>query len=207
VAWRSARRAAFINQRAAIPKETLAHWRRQIDRQIESGFPDLARGTPAVIAICWPYRNEYDARHLAARWRRAGAVIALPVVLAARSPLVFREWHPGAAMAAGPLGIPYPVQGPALLPSVVLMPMAGFDDAGYRLGYGGGYFDRTLAALTPHPLSIGVAHEFARLPTIFPQSHDVPVDFVVTEAGIYRRTTGALGSRLEPAGAATRGAE
>jgi hypothetical protein len=63
--------------------------------------------------------------------------------------------------------------------------MNGFDAQGYRLGYGGGYFDRTLDAASPQPLAIGVAFEFAGLPTIRPQPHDVPMDFVVTEAGIY----------------------
>ena len=63
------------------------------------------------------------------------------------------------------------------------MPLVGFDAQGYRLGYGGGYFDRTLAALARKPLTIGVGFEFARLPTIRPQPHDIPMDFIVTEAG------------------------
>lgn len=204
-AWRKAQRLALIKQRMAVAKETLIAWRQAMDRHIERGFPGLATqassGTPAVLALCWPYRNEYDARHLAARLRRAGAVTALPVVIAPRKPLEFRAWRPGMRMAAGPLGIPYPASGGAVTPTLLILPMAGFDDAGFRLGYGGGYFDRTLAAMPRHPLVIGVAHELARLPTIYPQSHDIPVDYVVTEAGIYRRDSDSRGSRLAFLGA------
>jgi len=187
-AWRADRRAALIDQRMAVAKETLQAWRQAIDRHIERGFPGLAQhAAGAIVAICWPHRNEYDARHIAARLRRAGATIILPVVVAPQKPLQFRAWTPDMPMASGPLGIPYPAQGEPVTPTAVILPMAGFDDNGYRLGYGGGYFDRTLAALPRRSLVIGVANEFARLPTIYPQSHDIPVDYVVTEAGIYRR--------------------
>lgn len=190
-AWRRDRRSALINQRMALSKDTLRAWRQAIDRHIERGFPGLAHAKAGTsVAICWPYRNEYDARHLAARLRRAGATIALPVVVAPRQPLQFRAWAPGMPMTLGPLGIPHPARGEPVTPTALILPMAGFDDNGYRLGYGGGYFDRTLAALPRRPLVIGVAHEFARLPTIHPQLHDIPVDFVVTEAGIYRREGG-----------------
>lgn len=204
--WRKALRVALINQRMAVGKETLAAWRQAMDRNIERGFPGLAgAGTPAVVAICWPYRNEYDARHVAAQLRRAGATIALPVVVAPQEPLAFREWHPGTKLAAGPLGIPYPAEGPELSPTAALLPMAGFDSRGYRLGYGGGYFDRTFAAMQRRPLLIGVAHELARVPTIHPQLHDIPMDYVVTEAGVYRHVVDSHGdlhgSRLEFLGA------
>ena len=74
---------------------------------------------------------------------------------------------------------------PTVVPDAVLMPPVGFDGAGYRLGYGGGYFDRTLASLSPRPLAIGVARELSRMETIRPQSWDVPMDFVITEEGIH----------------------
>ena len=203
--WRKAQRVALIDQRMAIPKETRIAWRQAIDRHIERGFPELAclpsQRTQAVVAICWPFRNEYDARHLAAKLRRAGAVTVLPVVIAPREPLEFRPWQPGIRMAKGPLGIPYPDEGEDAVPDVLILPMAGFDNAGFRLGYGGGYFDRTLASRKRRPLLIGVADEFARLPSIYPQLHDIPVDYVVTEAGIYRREGDLHGSRLAFLGA------
>ena len=79
----------------------------------------------------------------------------------------------------------------------MLLPVNGWDDAGYRLGYGGGYFDRTLAALAPRPRVIGTGYECARLETIYPQSWDMPLDYLVTERGVYRRD----GERLEFLGA------
>ena len=189
-AWRREQRRVLIARREAIEPEALLKRRKAIDAHLRRGFPGL-RG--AVLAICWPYRNEYDARHLAAELRRCGSVIALPVVVAPATALEFREWHPGVSMRKGALGIAFPANTQAYQPKVVLLPMVGFDAAGYRLGHGGGYFDRTLAALNPRPTLIGVAHELARMETIHPQPHDIPVDFVVTERGIYRRD----GARLE----------
>jgi 5,10-methenyltetrahydrofolate synthetase len=187
--WRKAERARLIALREAVDAATLDSWRRSIDAHLERGFPGLAR---ARLAFCWPIRNEYDARHLARRLREAGAVTALPVVVAPRSPLAFREWHPGVELAKGPLGIPYPVGSPEAAPRAVLLPMNGWDAQGYRLGYGGGFFDRTLAALQEKPLVIGIAYEQARLETIHPQPWDVPMDYVVTERGVYRRDAGEL---------------
>lgn len=193
-AWRRTLRAQLLASRVALPSETVAAHRALIDGYLERGFPNLARG---VVAFCWPYRNEYDARFFARTLRERGAVTALPVVLAPRTPLVFREWHPGVVLARGVYDIPYPVASAEVIPEAVLLPMLGFDDAGYRLGYGGGYFDRTLAALVRRPVVIGVAYEMAHLDTIHPQSYDIPVDWVVTERGLYRRD----GDRLEFLGA------
>jgi 5-formyltetrahydrofolate cyclo-ligase len=101
------------------------------------------------------------------------------------APLQFREWYPGAIVVKGAFGLPMPSETPVVRPQALLIPPVGFAAQGYRLGYGGGYFDRTLAALTPHPLKIGVAFDLSRIPTIRPQPHDVPMDFIVTESGIY----------------------
>jgi 5-formyltetrahydrofolate cyclo-ligase len=136
--------------------------------------------------------------------RERGAVTALPVVVAPGTPLVFREWHPGVVLARGVYDIPYPAASAEVVPNTVLVPMLGFDDAGYRLGYGGGYFDRTLAALARRPTVIGIAYEIAHLETIHPQPHDIPMGWVVSERGIYARD----GDRLEflgspPGGAAS----
>ena len=71
-------------------------------------------------------------------------------------------------------------------PTILIVPLLGFDDAGFRLGYGGGYYDRTLAAMQPRPFTVGVGYELGRLPTIYPQPHDIPMDVIVTEAGMTR---------------------
>jgi 5-formyltetrahydrofolate cyclo-ligase len=184
LAWRRATRDTLIAARLALPPAALEAYRERIDRHIESGFADLGQG---VFGFCWPYQNEYDARFLARRLRQSGAVTALPVVVAPRQPLVFRAWRPGITLARGVYDIPYPEAGPSIEPTTVLVPMNAFDEAGYRLGYGGGFFDRTLAALAVRPRVIGVAYELARIPTIHPQPWDIPMDFVVTEDAVYER--------------------
>ena len=187
--WRRAERARLIAAREALDRETLETLRERIDRHILDGFPALARG---VLAFCWPIQAEYDARHLARTLRERGALTALPAIVAKGAPLVFREWHPGVELALGPLDIPYPAASAELLPDHVVLPMNGWDESGYRLGYGAGYFDRTLASLQKRPIVIGVTYELARMPTIHPQAWDIPMDWVVTERGRYRREPGGL---------------
>ncbi len=150
-AWRKSERARLLRERQALGEDLLGEWRMRIDSHIQRAFPDLVHGT---VAFCWPYKNEYDARHL---------------------------------LAEGPLGIPYPEASPEVRPDHVLLPMLGWDAQGYRLGYGGGFFDRTLAAFEKRPRVIGVSYEPAHLQTIYPQPYDIPVDFVVTERGAYQR--------------------
>jgi 5-formyltetrahydrofolate cyclo-ligase len=183
-AWRKGERTRLLRERDGLTEDVLAERRARMDMHIERAFPDLVHG---VLAFCWPYRKEYDVRHLAAALRRRGAKTAMPVVVAPKAPLLFREWHPGVELAKGPLDIPYPVGSPEVVPDNVLLPMLGWDGDGYRLGYGGAFFDRTLASLQKRPRVIGLAYEQAYLKTIQPQPHDIPVDFVVTERGVYRR--------------------
>lgn len=207
--WRKSERRRLIAEREAVPPSQRAAWAQCIDAHLQRGFPQLAQ---ACVAFCWPYRGEYDARNLVRQLYQAGARIALPVVVASGSPLLFRQWTPDTPLLSGPLGIPYPgAQSPQLQPSHVLLPVVGIDAAGYRLGYGGGYFDRTLAALaatglaaglatdlaTPAPgksapLVIATGYELCRIPSIDPQLHDIPMDWLVTERGLYRREAGRL---------------
>ncbi len=187
--WRRTQRERLIAERLAIPDATLAAWRQRMDGYVERSFPGLARSR---VAFCWPIRNEYDARHIARTLRGLGALTALPVVVAPKSPLAFREWHPGVELGKGALDIPYPVNSREIVPDAVLLPMNGWDPQGYRLGYGAGFFDRTLASLEKKPVVIGVAYEQARLDTIHPQPWDIPVDYLVTELGVYRRDPDGL---------------
>jgi 5-formyltetrahydrofolate cyclo-ligase len=182
--WRRAERARLIAAREALDAGRLERLRLCIDAHLERSFPGLAA---AKLAFCWPIRGEYDARPLLRGLRSRGALTALPVVVAPKQPLVFREWHPGVALAAGPLGIPFPTDSELVTPTAVLLPVVGWDEAGYRLGYGAGFFDLTLASLPKRPVVIGVGYELARMPSIHPQIWDVPMDWVVTERGVYRR--------------------
>lgn len=113
---------------------------------------------------------------------------ALPVVVARAAPLVFRPSAPDCQMEQGVWKIPVPVDGPEVTPDILLAPLVGRDGAGYRLGYGGDYFDRTLAALAVRPLVIGVGLAATHIHSIFPQPHDIAMDRIVTEAGIQGST-------------------
>ena len=193
--WRKTQRERLISARVRVTPAELEAWRAQIDRHLEQSFPGLAN---CRLAFCWPIKGEYDARHLARTLRSRGALTALPVVVKPKSPLIFREWHPGVEMVAGALDIPYPVASAEVVPEAVLLPMNGWDMQGYRLGYGAGFFDRTLASLAKRPLTIGVTYELAKLDTIHPQSWDIPLDYVVTERGVYRRDGDELAFLGEP---------
>jgi 5-formyltetrahydrofolate cyclo-ligase len=181
-AWRKERRAELIARRAALDPRVRDAAMQSVTRLLTDGF---AVSAGAVVAFCWPYKGELDARFAIRHWRERGAVAALPEVVARNSPLRFRKWWPGAPMRVGVMGILVPDGTEVAVPDIALVPMVGWDDHGYRLGYGGGYFDATLAALMPRPIAIGLSQELFRLETIFPVAHDIAMDFVVTEAGIY----------------------
>lgn len=108
----------------------------------------------------------------------------MPAVVGTDAPMTFRAWTADSAMIMDRHGIPIPADDAVLIPDVVLLPLVAFDARGFRLGYGGGYFDRTLAAIVPRPLAVGVGFELARVDSIHPQAHDIPLDAVVTEAGV-----------------------
>jgi 5,10-methenyltetrahydrofolate synthetase len=110
-----------------------------------------------------------------------GGRCALPMVVKRNQPLAFRLWEPGTRLERGVWNIPFPADGAEVAPDVVIAPVVGFDSACYRLGYGGGFFDRTLAALPAKPRTIGVGYTCAAIATIYPQAHDIPMDAIVTE--------------------------
>ena len=180
--WRRARRTELLTRRLAVPAQQRREWNRDIEQWLAQGFSAL---TLKAVGIYWPYQGEFDPRATMRLLRKCGVTIALPAVAARGAPLEFREWRPGVAMSPAVLGIPVPVGTEVIRPDALLIPLVGFDAAGYRLGYGGGYFDRTLAAMSPQPLKVGVGFELSRIATIEPQWHDVPMDFIVTEAGIH----------------------
>jgi 5-formyltetrahydrofolate cyclo-ligase len=182
--WRTERRVDLIARRIAAIAADHARWSVEIDCHIASLLTNVAAKT---IGFCWPYQAEYDARVQVLDCLERGARGALPVVIAPSTPLIFREWTLETKMALGVYDIPVPLDTSQIVPDIILIPLVGFDAEGYRLGYGGGFFDRTLAAMIPRPIIIGVGFELSRLPTIYPQWHDIPVDYVVTEKGLYRR--------------------
>ncbi|MGB8249702.1 MAG: 5-formyltetrahydrofolate cyclo-ligase [Azonexus sp.] len=182
-AWRRALRLAMASRRAALAgaeHETLSA------RIVAHALATLPK--PRVAAFCWPIKHEPDVRPLLASWRSADVRAALPVVVAECEALRFREWSPDSRLEADRYGIPTPSAGEWLTPDLILLPLNGFDGAGYRLGYGGGYFDRTLAALSPRPLAVGVGFEINRVASIRPEAHDQRLDWIITENGAFRPT-------------------
>lgn len=153
----------------------------------------LERLEVSSLAFCWPYRGEPDLRPVVQHWLDAapGRQAALPVMLAPARPLTFRRWTPASPMVPDMHGIFIPADGAELQPELLLIPLNAFDAAGYRLGYGGGYFDRTLAARSPAPRTVGVGFELGRVDTTHPQPHDHPMHWIVTEAGIHPVEGGA----------------
>lgn len=141
---------------------------------------------PRTLGFCWPYRAEPDLRDWVQTWLAGDAqrLAALPVVEERDAAMHFRRWTPDAAMAPDRHGIPHPVEPFAVQPEVLLVPLNAFDAAGYRLGYGGGYFDRTLAQM--QTTAVGVGFEVGRVDSVLPQPHDLPMDWIVTEAGAAR---------------------
>ena len=183
----SAFRAALRRERLAarLALDTARH--AALSGRLGAHLAGLLSALPAqTLAFCAPVRGEFDARPLVGELLARGWRAAMPVVVEAGAPMVFRAWTRDCAMAADRHGIPIPGDGPAIIPDIVLLPLVAFDPAGYRLGYGGGYFDRTLAARTPRPRAIGVGFELGRVPDIRPQPHDIRLDAVVTEAGVFR---------------------
>jgi 5-formyltetrahydrofolate cyclo-ligase len=166
--------------------------RRTSNRPIEERLHALLAGRPGIaIGVYWPFQGEFDPRPLVDRLIAGGARVALPAVVDKQGPLEYRAWRPGEPLVAGDWDIPIPERREIAVPQAVLAPLVGFDRRCYRLGYGGGYFDRTLAAAQPRPLAIGVGFESCLIETIHPQAFDIPMDLIVTEAELRRRPISA----------------
>ena len=174
-----------LRRRALAAREALVPAAREALTQRVIGHLEILLATlsPRVLGFCWPYRGEPDLRAWIGRWLVAapGRTAALPAAFEADRPLSFHSWVPGAEMGADRHGIPIPADGEDVVPDALLVPLNAFDARGFRLGYGGGYFDRTLETLAA--TAIGVGFELGRVATVFPQDHDQPMDWIVTEAG------------------------
>lgn len=177
--WRKAERKRLIGERMALG----AAARKASDERIATAL-DRVVGKVAgrIVAGYWPFRGEPDLRNWSIRVVERGGRIALPVVIRKGWPLEFRAWSPGDALERGMWDILVPARGPSVQPDIIVAPVVGYDPANYRLGYGGGFFDRTLAALPRRAFVVGVGYAGASVPTIYPQSHDIAMDAIVTDA-------------------------
>ena len=153
------------------------------ERLAEAMLAQHAPPKGAIIAGYWPMGDEMDPRPLMLALASRGHAMALPVTPPRGQPLAFRAWAPGAALRPGPMGTSEPVGGEELRPDVLLVPLLAFDRAGRRLGYGGGYYDRTLAAL-PGAKAIGIAYAGQEMPEVPAGPQDMRLPLIATEAGV-----------------------
>lgn len=178
--WRKAERARLIALRQTVPVAARGAADAAISAELTLRLGDLARRT---VALYWPFKGEPDLRDWAAGIRATGARTCLPVVVAKAQPLIFRDWTGAEKLERGVWNIPIPPETAAeVRPDIVISPVVGFDTANYRLGYGGGFYDRTLAGLVAaglRPRVIGVGFAFQRIATIYPQPYDVALDEAV----------------------------
>jgi len=185
--WRKLERERLIAARVATVQEIRARWTRAIIETLEP----ILRESEGPISFYWPFRGEPDLRPMMRALDGEGLTLALPVVVEPKTPLAFRRWRPDSKMELGVWNIPIPAAKEEVVPRLLLAPVVGFTPDFYRLGYGGGYFDRTLAKLGAGHAAIGIGFEMGRLETIHPQPHDIKMRQVVTEKGV-------VGARRRP---------
>ncbi len=181
--WRKQTRARLIALRASVTDDER---NRRVDAIVKNLEAADVLGGHQRIGFYWPMTGEIDLRPLLTRLTDEGIKAALPVITQAKQPLEFWAWGPGDKLDnSGLWGIPVPVTRDLVDVSALLIPLVGFDAQGHRLGHGGGYYDRTLASMEPRPFTIGIGFESGRLPSIYPQPHDIPLDVIVTDTAAY----------------------
>lgn len=181
------RRAAFRQRGRAAAAALAGHVLEVLGLDVRGG--GIAAPAGAVVAGYWPKGDELDTGPLLEALDAAGYACALPVVVGADKILAFRRWRPAEALAPGRFGIMEPVAGAAdLTPRVVITPLLAFDPAGYRLGYGAGYYDRTLRALraTAPVVAVGAGFAAQGVDRVPHAATDERLDWVITEAGAVR---------------------
>lgn len=163
-----------------------------------SGRKDAARAAAAAFIEAYPPERgqvvagyialgaELDPHPLMTALHAAGVWVCAPVVASPNAPLTFRLWTPDTALETGPFGARAPRHGPTLTPDLVITPLLAFDAAGGRLGYGGGYYDRTFAALGGRARAVGYAYAGQQVDAVPMGSQDWRLDAVATEQGVRR---------------------
>lgn len=170
-------RKALLARRAAIDPDQRRAWDAQIGEQLLAWWQQQAGG--ATLGVYWPLRGEPDLHATYAQLAQAGVQLALPVVVQPDAPLAFASWTPGEMMVKDRMGVAVPQDlRLGALPTVIVVPCLGFNDENFRLGYGGGFYDRTLAT-TPRPMTIGVAYASQRI-AFASDPHDIALDLIFT---------------------------
>ena len=174
----------------------------------------LVGSSHEVIGAYWPIKGEFDPLPALYRWQedavlapefkenmasaqqghaqlatesmagRSPRKIGLPVVNKLHKTLTFHAWYPGCPMEEDAYGIPKPKNTEVIVPTLLFVPCVGYGPGGYRLGYGGGFYDRTLAALAPRPVTVGLGYSHGWLPDMAPEPHDIALDVVLNDKGV-----------------------
>ncbi len=202
-------RKALIEQRMSLPDRVQrADLLQRVMRIWLVGRED------AVIGAYWPIKGEFDPLPALYRWQedavlgeffepetplvpdgatqtlteglasRSPRKIGLPVVNKAHKTLTFHAWYPGCPMEEDAYGIPKPKDTELIVPTLLFVPCVGYGPGGFRLGYGGGFYDRTLATLQPRPLTVGLGYSHGWLPDLEAEPHDVPLDAILNDKGV-----------------------
>ena len=200
-------RKSLIEKRLNLPdRSQRAEMLQRVLRIWLVGRPDT------VIGAYWPIKGEFDPLPALYRWQEDALLapslggwpvsadappmagdslakqlprkIGLAVVNKQTRTLSFHAWYPGCPMAEDAYGIPKPKDTEEVVPTVLLVPCVGWGPGGYRLGYGGGFYDRTLASYTPKPVTVGLGYSLGALPDLQPEPHDVPLDAILSEQGV-----------------------
>lgn len=175
--WRKAERQRLYRLRESMTQAQ----RKPAEREISEALDALlSEREIRSVSAYWPIRGEPDLRPWMTRLARSGIEVALPVVVADKEPLKFGRWRPGERMKRGRWGIAEPANPEWIEPQLMIAPLVGVDADNFRLGNGGGYFDRSLAAADPRPTAVGVGFENARIATIYPLPHDIAMDVILT---------------------------
>jgi 5-formyltetrahydrofolate cyclo-ligase len=148
--------------------------------------------TDVVIGAYWPIKGEFDPLPALHRWKEDGELverphlrrIGLPVVNREHKTMTFHAWYPGCPMEEDAYGIPKPKDTELVVPTLLFVPCVGYGTGGYRLGYGGGFYDRMLASLEPKPFTVGLGFAQGFVDDLEPEPHDVPLDAILNDNGV-----------------------
>ena len=183
---KAALRRALIEQRLNLPDRL--HRAEMLQRVMRIWLVDRP---DTVIGAYWPIKGEFDPLPALHRWKEDGELleepqrrrIGLPVVDKEHKTLKFHAWYPGCPMEEDAYGIPKPKETEVIVPTLLFVPCVGYGPGGYRLGYGGGFYDRTLAAVQPHPYTVGLSFAHGFIEDLMPEPHDIALDAILNENG------------------------
>jgi 5-formyltetrahydrofolate cyclo-ligase len=180
-------RQQLIEQRLAMPDRVV---RTDLLQRVMRIW--LVNRPDTVIGAYWPIKGEFDPLPALHRWKEDGELldepqlrrIGLPVVDKMHKTLKFHAWHPGCPMEEDAYGIPKPKDTEVIVPTLLFVPCVGYGPGGYRLGYGGGFYDRTLASLRPRPYTVGLGFTHGFVGDLEPEPHDIPLDAILNDNGV-----------------------